>query len=356
MTWMHKAMWRKSGARALAALLAGFIAISCEPSVVPATATVETPPEALLGATLLCREQPLMGTRFEIQVYAIDGPAAALAIDEAFAEIARVEDAISEWREASDISALNRAAGDGPYQAGPDLLAVIESGLDVSRLTEGAFDMTFASCGGLWSFRDERIPSSQAIEECLPLVDWRSVELDVVAGTVALAPGSAVGVGGIGKGYGVDRAAAVLEAHGLVHYIVDGGGDLRIRGQRGDHPWTVAVAHPRGRGTLGTLEVSEGAVVTSGDYERYFERDGVRYHHILDPRTGLPARNSHSVTVVAPDATTADAFSTGFFVLGPARAIALAEQLDGVDALVVGPEDLVLMTDGFRTRFVSYDH
>ena len=157
-----------------------------------------------------------------------------------------------------------------------------------------------------------------------------------------------IGVGGIGKGYAVDQAARVLEEHGIESYIVDGGGDIRIRGQRPDRPWTLAIAHPRRKGGLyGSFTLAKGAVVTSGDYESSFVRDGVLYHHILDPRTGHPAKKSVAVTVLAPEAALADALATGLFVLGPEQGLALVEELPEVEALFFAPSLEVVTSSGF---------
>ncbi len=332
-------------------------ATACTPGGAGETEAVAPNVEGVEGAeqaesALIRREESLMGTRFEIQVYTDDSTRAAFAIDEAFAEVARVEDEISEWREWSDISALNAVQDGSAYSARGDLLAVVAAGLGVSEETDGAFDMTFASCGALWSVGAQRIPTEEQVESCLELVDWRGVSVDLDAGTISIRAGSRIGVGGIGKGYGVDRAAAVLESHGLTNYVVDGGGDLRVRGENDGRHWSVAIAHPRRDGALlGRLAVSEGAVVSSGDYERFFEHEGVRYHHIIDPRVGVPARASVAATVIAPDAIVADALSTGFFVLGAERAIALAASMPNVEALVVDPDLNLHMTAGFEARF-----
>jgi thiamine biosynthesis lipoprotein len=180
-------------------------------------------------------------------------------------------------------------------------------------------------------------------------VGWRRVEIDRAASTIRLPdPEQRIGIGGIGKGWSVDRAAAVLESRGFFDYTVAGGGDLRVRGAKPDGPWTIGIAHPRRTGGLiGRVRVDRGSIVTSGDYQRFFEVDGVRYHHILDPRTGRPARGAVSVTVIAPDATAADALSTGLFVLGPARGIEVAEALPGVEALIVDERLELHRTSGF---------
>lgn len=299
--------------------------------------------------TLLRDERLAMGTRFQIQVVTGDSEAGTAAMEAAFAEVARIEALLSEWRETSELSAVNRAAGRQGVVVGPDLYAVVERSLEVSEWTGGAFDVTFAACGGLWSFREPRIPSVEEIAGCLPRVGFRAVVLDPEASSIFLSrAGMRIGLSGIGKGYGVDRAAMVLEARGLHDYIVDGGGDIRLKGRKRDRPWSSGIAHPRRRGALyATLHPQAGAIVTSGDYERAFEREGVRYHHILDPTTGMPARRSVAVTVVAASAMDADALATGLFVMGPEAGLALVESLPGVEALLFGPDLSVHLSNGF---------
>jgi thiamine biosynthesis lipoprotein len=301
--------------------------------------------------------QPLMGTFFDIQVVGEDEDRARSAIAEAFAEIARVEELLSEWRESSQISEVNRNAGRGPVVVGPELYTVIERSIRISELTGGAFDVTFAACGGLWSFREGRVPAAEQIEACLDHVGYGRLRLDPGASSIELpAEGMRIGIGGIGKGFGVDRAAELLESHGFSDYIVDGGGDVRLSGATVGRPWRVGIAHPRRRGELyGRIEANRGAVVTSGDYERYFERDGRLYHHILDPATGRPATRSVAVTVMAPTALEADALATGLFVLGPDEGTALVERLDGVEALFFAPGLAVRRSSGFPEVEVEVD-
>jgi thiamine biosynthesis lipoprotein len=302
------------------------------------------------GSPRTLRDERLkMGTRFEIQVVAADVAAGRAAIEAAYREIDRVERLLSEWRETSEISEVNRRAGQDAVRVGPDLFAVVERAIQIAEITDGAFDVTFAACGGIWSVRERKVPTDLQIDRCLVHVDFRRLAMDPEASTIFLPiEAMRIGIAGIGKGYGVDRAAEVLEAHGVTDFIVDGGGDLRLAGRNVGRPWIVGIADPRRPGQLhATLEPGRGAVVTSGDYQRYFEKDGVRYHHILDPATGRPARGSVAVTVVAATATDADALATGLFVLGPERGIEVVEGLPGVEALIFGPDLAVHRSSGF---------
>jgi thiamine biosynthesis lipoprotein len=193
------------------------------------------------------------------------------------------------------------------------------------------------------------VPDDESLAACMARVGFQKVRLDERQSSVLLPEaGMRVGLGGIAKGYGVDRAAELLLARGFTNLVVDGGGDLRVEGTDTDGAWTVNIAHPRRAGEVfETLRLSRGAIVTSGDYLRYFERDGVRYHHIIDPATGRPAARSMAVTVIAPTATDADALATGLFVLGPERGLERLASIPGVEALFFGPDASVHASPGF---------
>ena len=294
-------------------------------------------------------DRQLMGTSFQIRVVTPDLAGACAAIGAAFDEVAREEALFSEYRPSSDVSAINAAAGGTPVEVDPEVFGLLQRSLWASRVTGGAFDMTFAGCGSLWSVREQRVPDMQSLASCMPRVGFQKVRLDERRSSVLLPePGMRVGLGGIAKGYGVDRAVEVLRARGFTNVVVDGGGDLRVEGADIDGAWTINIAHPRRPGEIfETIRVARGAVVTSGDYLRYFERDGVRYHHIIDPATGWPAARSMAVTVAAPTATDADALATGLFVLGPERGLAALASLPGVEALYFAPDGSVHASPGF---------
>jgi thiamine biosynthesis lipoprotein len=303
------------------------------------------------GTTLLLQraERKLAGTVFQIEVVSQSKRVGHAALEAAFEGVAAEEQRISTWSETSEISAVNRAAGHAPVAVSHDLFAVMERSVWASELTGGAFDVTFAGCGGVWSVSKRRIPSQQEIDECLPRVDYRRIELYPERSSLFLPrPDMRIDLGGIGKGYRVDQAAAVLRAHGITSYLVNGGGDIRLAGRKIDRPWAVEIAHPREPdGRWGVVQLDRGAVVTSGDYSWYFEQDGVRYHHIIDPTTGQPARRSVAVTVIAQSAMDADALATGLFVMGPERALDLVERLPGVEALIIDPQLTAHVSSGF---------
>ena len=342
--WVHRLVRRQAAVLGLAV-----VAVACSTAPGPEQNTERDNAEAGTKESSVSQRM-MMGTMFQIRVVAKDEASADAAIEAAYGEIARIERLLSEWSESSEISAVNAAAGLEPVVVGPELFEVVERAVRYSELTDGAFDVTFASCGHLWSFGDTpRIPSDAEVAGCLPGIGFRRLELDPARSSLYLPEsGMRLGIAAIGKGYGVDRAAEILEARGITDYIVEGGGDVRLRVREGGRPWKVGIAHPRRSGELyATLQIGGGAVATSGDYERFFERDGVVYHHIIDPRSGYPARRTVAVTVVATNATDADALATGLFVLGPDSGMQVVESLPGVEALFFGADLAVSRSSGF---------
>jgi thiamine biosynthesis lipoprotein len=186
-------------------------------------------------------------------------------------------------------------------------------------------------------------------------VNYRALVLDEKAGTGFLTrAGMRAHLGGIGKGYAVQRGVDILRRQGLRNFMIQAGGDLYVGGKRGDRPWRLGINDPRGPGgqSFGTVQLSDATFSTSGDYERFFVKDGVRYHHILDPDTGVPARLCRSVTIVAKDALLADGLSTGVFVVGPEAGMALIERLPDVEGVIVTAANQVLVSSGLKERFV----
>lgn len=316
-----------------------------------AIAVAAQAPETAPGGpepVLVERAGAVMGTSFAIRAIGPDEAALEAAIDAAIAELRRVEDLMTDWR-ASPLLELNAAAGKGPHATPPELVRLIQRSLEISELTGGAFDVTFAGVGQLWDFKREppQVPSRPEVEAFLANVGWERVRVDLAASTVALEAGMRIGLGGIAKGYGVDRAMAVLLEHGVEHGVVDAGGDLKALGRKFGEPWQIAIKHPRDRErAIALLPVSNTCVVTSGDYERFFELEGRRFHHILDPRSGYPSEGCISATVVAPDAAFADALATALCVLGPDAGLPIVEGLERVEALVVDLEGEVHLSTG----------
>lgn len=340
--------------------------VACDEEQAPVVETVnvpsaeETPEAPSEPPPLFTRRRPLMGTIFIINV---DAPpsVAEPAVNAALQEIERLETVLSEWREDSEISAINRNAGVSPIVASEEVFTVVNAGVHVSQWSEGGFDLSWAALRGLYDFRpgQQRIPQRREIRSRLPLIDYRRIEINEDARSVFLERRNmAIGTGGIGKGYALDRAGEILREAGIENYMLFAGGQVQVNGRRQDRAWRVGIMHPRANETyFGFLEAESGSISTSGDYENvYFDEDGRRWHHILDPRTGEPVERTMSVTLVAPSGLYADALSTAAFVLGPERAAEMIESLPfEVKAVIVGSDcvlhrvgtddDLVMRTE-----------
>ncbi len=287
----------------------------------------------------------LMDTLVTITVAGLPEPEAREALAAAFDRLEAVDHEMARV-EGTPLWELNRAGGG---EVSPALAAVLAESLRWARRTAGAFDPTVAPLLDLWDVLQGPHPPPEplAVEAARSRVGWERIALDPKARTVDLGR-TEVDLGGIAKGWAIDRAAEALRAAGAKGFIVNAGGDLYVAGTRGDRPWRVGIQHPRDPGRfLRVVAPAEGALVTSGDYERFYEWEGRRIHHILDPRTGYPAPGCQSVTVWAPTATDADALSTAVFVLGPEEGLALLEREPGVEGLVVAADGSVRETPGF---------
>ncbi len=326
-------------------LFAGFLAAGCGRT-----------PVAADEPHLVERTQPSMGAQAQFTAWTGDEPAALQAFKEGYAELERLEAMMSVWRPGSEIVRLNDAAGREAVPVSPEVIDVLRVAHDVGDWTSGAFDVTFAALADVWKFdhdQDNHIPSPDQIKARLALVDYRELTIDTVAHTAFLQRrGMRAHLGGIGKGYAIDRVSAIFRSHGLQNFMIQFGGDLYVAGMRGPRPWHLAVQDPRGPTGVyfAAIELSDSSFSTSGDYERFFMRDGHRYHHIIDARTGQPAQGCRSVTIVAKNATLADALSTGVFVMGPTQGMALIERLPDIEGVIVSSENRVLVSSGLRNR------
>ena len=304
---------------------------------------------------LVERSRMAMGSQLRVAVWTSDEPAAVSAIEHVFREFDRLESLLSVWKDGSDVVRLNKAAGMGPVALNVDTINVLAAAQEASELTRGKFDITFGALADIWRFdhdQDNVVPDRRLIEVRLTRVDYRAVQVDRTAGTASIArPGMRVHLGGIGKGYAVDRAAALLREAGFNDFLIQSGGDLDVAGANGGEPWKLAIADPRGdHQPFATLQMSDGTFSTSGDYERSFMKDGVRYHHLIDPDFGEPARGCRSVTIVTNRAVTADVLSTGVFIMGPEAGMALIEKLPDVEGVIVTASNEVLISSGLKGR------
>lgn len=325
------------------------------PSAEPAA---DAPPVRRDGTILA--ESVLMGTRVTVNLWLDPGREAAdagKAIQKAFDEMARLENSVmSEWQAQSAVSQVNDAAGGEPVTVPRELIEVLSRSQEVSAKTRGSFDVTFHGVGALWKFDPgSRPPSKAEVAERLPLVDYTKIEIDPSATTVKLAaPGMKIGLGAVAKGYIVDAASAVLVREGFANHIVEGGGDTFVSGTKGDAGWVVGVQDPKKQGAIGRIPARDEAVVTSGNYERYFDFEGKRYAHIIDPRTGWPLpyeTSPRSITVVAKTATDADAYATALTVMGSEEAARFVETIEGVDAVIIAADGTVTVSSGLQDRY-----
>lgn len=329
--------------------LAGGAAAVARARRVDAPADDEAPLDAEVTA-----QRVAMGTLWQVVLPAGSPGRAPAAATRALDEVSRLEDVLSEFRPHTEVSRVNAAAGEAAVRVSGDTWFVAEQSLRYAALSDGAFDPTWAALRPLWDFRASTAgpPDPAAVRASLPLVDWRAVEMDPRARTIRLRRrGMAMGFGGIAKGYALDRMRVILADAGVRDFVLYSGGQVLAEGTRGGRAWRVGVQHPRDPGALlGALSVTSGSVSTGGDYEHFFVRDGRRYHHVIDPRTGWPVEHTASVTVVARTALEADALDTALFVMPPERAMAKAREL-GVAMVRTDPSMRSEMTPAMRAMF-----
>lgn len=304
---------------------------------------------------VLSESRPTMGTLATVTIAGVPEAGARAGIDAAFAVFARVDWSMNEWRADSPLSLLNSRAGDGWVTLPGDLCEALRLAKRGARRTGGLFDPTWAALAELWRFDGEGAapPTPEQLRAACPLVDHRGLELRTRAGGPCEArlarAGMRVGLGGLAKGWALDTAARALRALGFRDFLLQAGGDLYAAGTRGGAPWRVDVRDPRGGrlDTIASVQVSDRAFSTSGDYERFFEKDGRREHHLIDPRTCEPARASRAVSVLAPSAVDAEILGKALFAAGGREALALAARF-GAEAIVVTATGELLATPGLR--------
>ena len=314
------------------------------------------PPTERAEAATTTRTGMAMGSELSLAAWTEDEAGANAAFDEVFEEFERLEALMTVWRDSSDVSRMNAGAGQYAVPVSPEVLEVLGIAGQISDWTDGKFDVTFGALSGLWRFdhdQDNRIPNPEEVRRRLPLIAYEDIELDEAASTAMLKrEGMVANLGGIGKGYAVDRAVDILHDHGVRDFMIQAGGDLYVGGRQGDRPWRLGIRDPRGPAeqSFATLELTDATFSTSGDYERFFLRGGRRYHHILDPDRGEPAEGTRSVTIVASRAVLADALSTGVFLLGPEKGMALVERLPDVEGVIVTARNEVVVSSGLQSQ------
>lgn len=318
------------------------------------------------ASAIVSQMRPLLHTFVEIKAY---GEGTAAAVDAAFAEMARVNDLLNNYDPASDVSRINAAAGAEPVPISPETMDALRAAITFCDLTGGALDITVGPLLKLWGFaKDEpglagAVPDRRAIRRAKNFVDYRALELEqscergVCACRARLKkPGMWIDVGSFSKGYVADRAMEVLNRMGIKNALISAGGTICARGMKPDgSPWTVAVRHPRKEDSFLTfVKLSDASISTSGDYERFYQYQGKRLSHIIDPRSGMPVERMQSVSVIARSGVESDALSTALFVLGENKGIALAESLPGTAALIVTGDGRIVMSKGWPEKIVIY--
>jgi thiamine biosynthesis lipoprotein len=294
-----------------------------------------------------------MGTIVEITLIGDEEETAKKAALQAFQEIKRIEHLMSPWIESSDVSRINRAAGKEWENVSPDTLKVIKKAEEVSEISEGAFDITVGPLVQLWrKAREKGIPPQlDEIKKNLTLVNFRNVMTNPEGNVFLKKRGMTIDLGGIAKGYAVDKAFELLISLGYKNLIVNAGGDLRVGGSKPQGPWSIGIQHPRDpEKIMARISVSDTAVATSGDYEKFFIHQGKRYHHILNPKNGFPAEKCQSVTVLYKEGIMADALATAIFVLGPEKGYPLCQRLEGMDSLIVDRDGKTIFTPNLKGR------
>jgi thiamine biosynthesis lipoprotein len=295
-------------------------------------------------------EDGIMGTRIVVELWTEDKASGEKAIDAVIAEMERIDRDMSTYKPDSEVSQVNANAAKGPVKISAELFELLTTALEYSRITGGAFDITYASVGFMYDFRAHHKPTEKEIQAALPAINYRHVVLDEKNRTVHFTQaGVRIDLGGIGKGHAVDCGIAILKSLGITHALVTAGGDSRIIGDRFGKPWIIGIRHPDDKSkVIAKIPLENTAISTSGDYERYFDEDGKRYHHIIDPRTGHSASKVRSATILANTATRTDGLSKTAFVLGPEEAMKIYNRLGDVDAILVTLDGKVMYSKGIE--------
>jgi FAD:protein FMN transferase len=296
------------------------------------------------------RDEAIMGTAVRVELWQEDPAAAQADMAAVMDEMHRIDELMSPYKPTSELSRINREAAKQALPISLEMYNLIARSLDFSRLSGGAFDITFSSVGYMYDYRRHIKPTDEQIAKALPGINYRHLLLDPANHTIHFTrPGMRIDLGGIAKGYAVDNCIAILKKRGVTNAIVTAGGDSRLLGDRHGRPWMVGIRDPRKRGAVAAvLPLENTAISTSGDYERYFVENGVRYHHIIDPKTGKSATGVRSVTVIAPDGITTEGLTKSVFVHGPKEGMALIESYPGAEAIIIDAHGNMTFSSGLQ--------
>ncbi len=298
----------------------------------------------------------LMGNRFEISVVTDDEEWAAQRIEEAVEEIRRIERLLTTFNESSQTNLINRNAGIAPVKVDREVLGIIQRSKRISEITQGAFDISYGSIDKrLWNFDKDMtsLPDATTAKKLVRLINYRNIILNEKKSTVFLKEkGMRIGFGGIGKGYAAERAKLILQQNGVERGVVNAAGDLVAWGlQPGGKPWTIGIADPgAARQTFSSLNITDMAVATSGNYEKFAMIDGKKYSHTIDPKTGLPVTGIKSVTVICPNAEIADAMATPIMIMGIKVGLDMINQMKGIACIIIDDNDKIYTSQNINLK------
>ena len=303
-----------------------------------------------LSAEWQTEDAAIMGTTIRVEIWHEDEHVRQKGIDKVFAEMDRVNRLMSPYIEQSQLSKINKYGHEGPVKVDRDLFELIEKSIEFSRLTNGAFDITYASVGHLYNYRKEIKPTEEEVAAAKLLIDYKNLVLDKDQLSVSyLKHGVKIDLGGIAKGFAVDQSIQHLRDLGIKHALVSAGGDTRLLGDRRGRSWLVGIRDPANtEEVIVMLPLQDEALSTSGDYERFFIEDGEKYHHIIHPTTGNSAGEVRSASILASDTTTTDALSTSIFVMGPSKGLELLNSLKGVEGVIVDQQGRLYYSKGLE--------
>lgn len=292
----------------------------------------------------------LLDTVVELMLASPNEKQATEAMEAAFSEMQRVEALLSKYRKGSQIFRINQQAAQQPVAVDAEVIEILRRSLAYSEQTGGLFDMSIGPLMDLWGIgtEGEGIPKRADLEQLLPYINYTQVDIRTTGEVFLRHAQNSLDLGGIAKGYSIDKAIEMLRQRGITSALLNAGGDIRCLGRKIDgSAWRIGVKHPREEGVLAVVELGDMAVATSGDYERFFLRDDTRYHHLLDPRSGLPARDCQSVTILAPSAEQADVMATAVFIMGPERGLEFIETHADIEGMIVDTHGEIVKSSGF---------
>lgn len=302
-----------------------------------------------LQASWQKQSRDIMGTRVTVEMWSENPQQSTSCTEQVFSEMHRIDALMSPYIATSEVAKINQFAAQKPVSVSKELIQLIKKSLYFSALSAGAFDITFASIGFQYDYRQQKKPDDETIRQQLDSINYQNLQISQNTLKFKHA-GMSIDLGGIAKGYAVDNAIQILKQCGIQQAMVSAGGDSRILGDKRGRPWMIGIQHPRKQDAIAlSIPLNDSAISTSGDYERYFLSNNERIHHIINPATGKSAHKSWSVTIIGADATTTDALSTTVFILGTKKGLKLINSLENIDAIIIDSHGIVHYSTGLET-------